>query len=191
MREFVSLVQEIILAKKKQFLVGNFSRKVLQIYVLHFFPDIRASSSIAVPPDYRILIRAMKVVIWLTNYPLHMILIAGVVISADPLYPPIRSIICILSLSSIVFKLAAFLIRASLLTICLIVLFKAVNAFFIIGLMVVCSASEVLQVLNDLNPKRVVFSERNFQAREIKLYRQLLIWIGFTNRIFVILPSHR
>ncbi|OXA54331.1 hypothetical protein Fcan01_10460 [Folsomia candida] len=126
---------------------------------------IRASSSIAVPPDYRILIRAMKVVIWLTNYPLHMILIAGVVISADPLYPPIRSIICILSLSSIVFKLAAFLIRASLLTICLIVLFKAVNAFFIIGLMVVCSASEVLQVLNDLNPKRVVFSERNFQAR--------------------------
>lgn len=133
----------------------------------------------------------MRFQIWLSNYPLYVIVLTAVFINVDPLeFPVTRVVVFMLSSSTsspIEPTLISLLIRSTLIIIFLTDLLKAVNAFFIVGLMVVCSASEVLQVLTSLNSRiaqRVVWSGRNLQEREVKLYRELLIWMGFTNQNF-------
>ncbi|OXA55061.1 hypothetical protein Fcan01_10165 [Folsomia candida] len=137
------------------------------------------------PPNYAILIYAMKFQLWLSNYPFPAIFIGVVICQIDPLYPAVTSLIStVSSSSSIPLGFLSYLIRAILAIIFLNELLKAVNAFFIVGLLVVCSVSQILQVLNGLTYKKEVWGVRIFRMREFKLYKQLMIWMEFTNQNF-------
>ncbi|OXA54124.1 hypothetical protein Fcan01_10259 [Folsomia candida] len=130
------------------------------------------------PRNFNILTKAMKYFLWLSKYPMQVIIMTMVLFGVDLLDLPIRTII------SIGPNIFSFLIRSILIITFINELLKSINAFFILGLTVVCSASEVLHVLNSLNYKRTIWIERNLQTREIQLYRQLSVWMGFTNKNF-------
>ncbi|OXA55060.1 hypothetical protein Fcan01_10164 [Folsomia candida] len=134
------------------------------------------------PPNYTILINAMKFQLWLSNYPFPAIFVRIVVFQIDPLYPAVTSMISMVTSSPLIF--ASYTIRTILALIYLNELLKAVNAFFIVGLLVVCSVSQVIQILNSLKSKKGIWNVRTLTMREIKLYRQLMIWMEFTNQKF-------
>lgn len=62
---------------------------------------------------------------------------------------------------------------------------KSANAFFIVGLMVVCSMNDIMQDLND-TASAGIFSFKNtlHRFREIRLYKEMFIWHEYANQNF-------
>lgn len=73
-----------------------------------------------------------------------------------------------------------FLIRTALYVMIATDVMKAVNAFFIVGLMVICSMNDIMQDLNE-----ACFTARvETRMRKIVLYKQMFIWNKYTNQHF-------
>ncbi|OXA55058.1 hypothetical protein Fcan01_10166 [Folsomia candida] len=127
------------------------------------------------PPTYAILIRAMQCQLWLSKYPLPMLFVGLVLCRVDPFYPVATYIVSMVSspsslLISILLFLASYLTRTILIIIFVNELLKAGNAYFIVGLLVVCSTSEIMQLLNSLKYEKGILRVRTLTMREISFY---------------------
>lgn len=57
---------------------------------------------------------------------------------------------------------------------------KAVNAYFIVGLMVVCSMNDFIRRLD----QKKKISSHKLKPEAVQLYKELQIWAGYTNLNF-------
>lgn len=89
-----------------------------------------------------------------------------VYLEIDPLHNPVRRSILVI------------VIRLVTLVVVFVESIKAASAFFITGLMVACSASDVLQDLRKTN----FCSNLITRLKEISLYRKMFLWNKYTNQ---------
>lgn len=140
-----------------------------------FVLEIDNNISSGTLPNYYVEEKVMKLQLWLSNYPIPVLSLVAILLQVDPLstmIPPSCS-----SAWSIIF----FMIRATVIIIVVNQILQAVNALFIMGLIVVYSVNEAINLLRNVNSR----GKNTFdQIRGIQLFRELWIWIDFTNLNF-------
>lgn len=120
----------------------------------------------------------MNFLLSLSKFPLPLLSLSVVLLQVDPLF-----LIMTWSPAFLV-SLIFFRIRAIFTIIFINQLLHAVNFFFIFGLIVTCSANEAINSLRSVHffkGRKLTWRRKILQIREIKLFRQLSIWLDFLN----------
>lgn len=138
----------------------------------HFFPGLVPSQPV---PEYGILVVCMKMIQWLSYHVVPGIMIIAVVLELDPLFLSLQFLpsLPLANLASLVFRAVFMFLLVN-------ELFKAVNTYFIIGLMVVSAMNDFVTKLN----RRKKMKSVGFDLEVVPVLRELQIWNSYTNKHF-------
>ncbi|OXA49245.1 hypothetical protein Fcan01_15352 [Folsomia candida] len=137
--------------------------------IVHFQQKAKALTTTQIPHNYTII--GMKFMLWISfMFPLFGTPIA-IYLQLDPLFELV--LMEYVPPGNIPFVLVRFVVAVFGST----EVIKSANAFFIVGLMVVCSMNDIMQDLND-TASAGIFSFKNtlHRFREIRLYKEMFIW---------------
>ncbi|OXA39411.1 hypothetical protein Fcan01_25827 [Folsomia candida] len=149
--------------------------EVILCKIIQFQKETQELTGIKTTHKHLVVELGMNVILWISFTMLLPVVVTGLYLQIDPLHVVVvrtaeenNTILPLLTRSMITLLVAYDIATAG-------------NAFFIVGLMVVCSTNDMIQ---DLRCKPSFRHDLITRFKEITLYRKLFLWNKYTNQNF-------